>query len=145
MDQKVFHRLLSLFEFKKDYQLKSSGLNYQELHVLEKIFKQKESKTLDISKQMAISPSTLIGILDHLEKAGLIRRERQQQDKRVVMVTATEKGNEKVEMHMAEDRLFLQNLLSALSDEEKEQFTQLLDKLTGSIEDPKLLFMAQGR
>lgn len=140
MDQKIFHRLLSLFEYKKEYQLKSSGLNYQELHVLERIFKEKESKTLDISKQMAISPSTLIGILDHLERDGLIRRERQQQDKRVVMVTSTEKGKEKVEMHIREDKLFLNNLLSFFSEDEKEQLMALLAKLTSSIEDPEKLF-----
>ncbi len=144
MSQKIFHRFLSLLEYKKEYQLKSSALNYTQLHVLEEIYKNKEIKTLEISKLMDISPSTLIGVLDELEKKGLITRERQKNDKRVVVVSATEAGSSKVEQHFTEDKSFLKNLTASLSQEEKQQFFQLMKKITDSIDQPEKLFIQMG-
>ncbi|HYF81938.1 MAG TPA: MarR family transcriptional regulator [Clostridia bacterium] len=140
MDQKLFHRLLSIFEFKKSYQLRSSGLSYIQLHVLEKIYKEGEMKTLDISRQMDISPSTLIGMLDELESKNLIMRNRQKNDKRVVLVTATDKGKDQVLQHIREDELFLKNLTAGLDEKEEEQLEGLLQKVTGGINDLDDLF-----
>ncbi|MGE5629523.1 MAG: MarR family winged helix-turn-helix transcriptional regulator [Caulobacteraceae bacterium] len=133
MEQVLFHRLLGIFEFKKDYQLKSSGLNYVQLHTLEGICKEGELKTLDISRLLGISPSTLIGILDELEKKKLIKRERQKDDKRVVLVKASEEGRKKVQQHIEEDKAFLRNLTAALDEREEKLLSELLEKITGSI------------
>lgn len=141
--QNVFHKLFKIFEFKKEYQLRSSGLNYSQLHTLEKIYEDGAVKTLDISKALDISPSTLIGVLDELEKRGLIMRERQEKDKRVVLVSATKKGETVVKKHYREDELFLINLLKSLDDSECRTLKQLLDKVTGSITEPEQLFTKQ--
>src|SRR5690606_10855087 len=45
-----------------------------------------------ISREMHVSASTVVGILDRLEDKGLIRRERGREDRRTVFVTATEAG-----------------------------------------------------
>ncbi len=45
-----------------------------------------------ISGIVHLSPSTVVGILDRLEKKGLIRRARDLGDRRLVYVTVTEKG-----------------------------------------------------
>lgn len=45
-----------------------------------------------ISREIHVSPSTVVGILDRLEEKGLVRRDRDREDRRVVTVTATEKG-----------------------------------------------------
>jgi DNA-binding MarR family transcriptional regulator len=132
-----------MFEFKKEFQLKSSGLNYAQLHTLEKIYEDGAVKTLDISKALDISPSTLIGVLDELEKRGLIRRERQETDKRVVLVSVTKKGETVVKKHYQEDELFLFNLLKDLDESECRDLKQLLDKVTGSITELEQLFDKQ--
>lgn len=49
-----------------------------------------------ISQHVHLSPSTLVGILDRLEMKGLIQRKRDTKDRRLVYVTATEKGLETV-------------------------------------------------
>lgn len=138
--QNVFHRLFKIFEFKKEYQLKSSKLNYLQLHTLEKIYEEDAVKTLDISKALEISPSTLIGVLDELERQGLIRRERQETDKRVVLVSVTKNGEAVVMKHYKEDELFLSNLLKLLDEGELEQLKYLLKKMTGSIDELDNLF-----
>ena len=45
-----------------------------------------------ISREVHVSASTVVGILDRLEDKGLIRRERGREDRRIVFVSATEAG-----------------------------------------------------
>src|SRR5690606_38383638 len=47
-----------------------------------------------ISREIHVSPSTVVGILDRLEDKGLIQRERGREDRRIVFVSATEAGRE---------------------------------------------------
>lgn len=47
-----------------------------------------------LSKNVHLSPSTVVGILDRLEAKELIKRERGTQDRRLVHVTVTERGRE---------------------------------------------------
>ncbi len=46
----------------------------------------------DLAKQVFLSPSTIVGILDRLQEKGLVGRERQMRDRRLVMVSPTEAG-----------------------------------------------------
>lgn len=52
------------------------------------------STASDIAKQIHLSNSTVVGILDRLESKALIARERSTQDRRLVHVRATEAGAE---------------------------------------------------
>lgn len=45
-----------------------------------------------IAKEVHLSPSTMVGILDRLEEKGLVRRQRDTKDRRRVYVTATDAG-----------------------------------------------------
>ena len=45
-----------------------------------------------ISREVHVSASTVVGILDRLEDKGLVRRERGREDRRIVFVSATEQG-----------------------------------------------------
>lgn len=45
-----------------------------------------------ISRRVHLSPSTVVGILDRLEKKGWIHRERDARDRRRVYITATDQG-----------------------------------------------------
>src|SRR5690606_37826623 len=47
-----------------------------------------------ISREVHVSPSTVVGILDRLEDKGLIARERGREDRRIVFITATEAGRQ---------------------------------------------------
>jgi DNA-binding MarR family transcriptional regulator len=47
---------------------------------------------VDLGKQIHLSPSTLVGILDRLENKGLVSRQRDLKDRRRVFLSVTEKG-----------------------------------------------------
>jgi len=50
-----------------------------------------------ISREVFLSPSTVVGILDRLEEKGLVKRERVSKDRRVVTVTISEAGRKLAE------------------------------------------------
>lgn len=47
---------------------------------------------VEIARRIHVSPSTLVGVLDRLEAKGLVRRQRNTEDRREVFVTATRAG-----------------------------------------------------
>jgi len=53
--------------------------------------KERTTATL-ISRQVFLSPSTIVGILDRLEAKGLVTRKRDENDRRVITITITENG-----------------------------------------------------
>lgn len=45
-----------------------------------------------IARHVHLSPSTVIGIVDRLEAKGLVRRERDRKDRRLVLISLTDQG-----------------------------------------------------
>lgn len=83
----------------------------------------------ELASMSSTDPPTVSGIVDRLVKAGLIRRERSQVDRRVVEITLTDQGratlNEVVPLH----RQTVSEALSPLSPSELSTLTDLLGKV----------------
>jgi DNA-binding MarR family transcriptional regulator len=79
-----------------DIHSKKLAINYKltapQLICLLAITSNGSTTTTQIAHQVYLSPSTVVGILDRLESKELIRRSRDKNDRRLVNVTATEKG-----------------------------------------------------
>ena len=94
--------------------------------------------TGNLAKQVYLSQATVTGILDRLERKGLITRERSTIDRRRVFVSLTQAGiklNEEMPWPLQER--FAQSL-GLLSDEEQEQFDTMLKNLVEMMEAPKM-------
>lgn len=88
----------------------------------------------DLAYLLGIRPQSLSEVLDHLEKSGLIERQRSEQDKRVIHVSLTEAGRER-STKVAEDRKkSATDMLSVLSEEEKDQLATIMDKIASHLE-----------
>jgi len=72
--------------------------------------------------------------LDRLEKAGLITRERDPQDRRVVHARLTDEGLELTNAVVAEHFANEQRMLAGLTETERRQLARLLGKLERSLE-----------
>jgi len=51
----------------------------------------------EVAAHVHLSPSTVVGIIDRLEEKGLVNRERDTTDRRVVTLTATDRGSKLIE------------------------------------------------
>jgi len=69
-----------------------SNITAPQLICLRAVVKNGPLTATAISREIHVSASTVVGILDRLEDKGLIRRERGREDRRIVFVSATEAG-----------------------------------------------------
>ena len=87
-----------------------------------------------ISKEVHVSASTVVGILDRLEDKGLIVRERGRVDRRIVFVSATEAGRQLAQRTPSPLQQRLAQALQAFSDSERATMTRSLEQVADLIE-----------
>lgn len=87
-----------------------------------------------ISREVHVSASTVVGILDRLEDKSLITRERGRADRRIVFVTATEAGRKLAEETPSPLQQKLAEALQALPELEQATITLSLEKVVDLIE-----------
>lgn len=89
----------------------------------------------DLAYLLGIRPQSLSEALDKLEASELVVRRHNEEDKRVVNVFLTDAGRRRAEK-VAEDRKkSAADVFSVLTEEEKEQFAAIMDKLIAKLDD----------
>jgi DNA-binding MarR family transcriptional regulator len=68
------------------------GITGPQLWVLKTVFQNESLPLGKLSQKMYLHPSTITGVIDRLEKKGYVSRDRDREDRRVVMVQLTPKG-----------------------------------------------------
>lgn len=87
-----------------------------------------------ISREIHVSPSTVVGILDRLEDKGWIIRERGREDRRIVFITATEAGIELVRDTPSPLQQKLADSLNELPEIEQATITMSLERIVDLME-----------
>lgn len=76
----------------------------------------------DLSRKLYVTPSNITGIIDRLEKKGLVKRIRKEADRRIVLITLTQKGKN---LSRSLPDPIEKMLISGLVDLEPEQVRKL--------------------
>ncbi len=87
-----------------------------------------------ISREIHVSPSTVVGILDRLEDKNLVRRERGRVDRRIVFVTATEEGIALAKDTPSPLQKKLGDALNSLPELEQATITLSLERIVNLME-----------
>lgn len=87
-----------------------------------------------ISREIHVSASTVVGILDRLEDKNLIRRERGREDRRIVFVSATEAGVVLAHDTPSPLQKKLADALNALPELEQATITLSLERVVDLME-----------
>ncbi len=113
------------------------GLNDGEFHTLLKLRVAPEQTATagDLAEALDLSTGAMTNRLDGLEEQGLIRRERAVSDRRSVLVSLAEKGQDAVVQAVEAAAKGEDAVLSALSDAQRRRLNELLRILLLSIED----------
>lgn len=93
-----------------------------------------EMKVSDLSQKLGLSNSTVSGILDRLEKQGLVERIRSKEDRRVVYVSVTPEFKEKFQRHFKEAERKFEELISRASQEDLNKIIEGLEVLKKVLE-----------
>ena len=87
----------------------------------------------EIGERMIQLVPAITSLVDHLEKQGLVERDRCTEDRRVVYVSITEKGKLLAEETMKPLAELEKQLLKKLNKSEQKTLIELLEKTRGSI------------
>jgi len=104
-------------------------LTYSQFAVLEALYHLGSMTQGEVSTKVLKSGSNMTTVIDNLERDGLVRRERDAKDRRVINVHLTEAGKGKVEAVLPGHVAALVEEFSVLSAREQEQFGELCKKL----------------
>lgn len=106
--------------------VKLTELTGTQLLALKILTNHEHLRVSDLARDMCLHPSTIVGILDRLERRALITRTRSTDDRRTVHVRITSHGKCAADNSPEETRIMLARALKILPD---EQFIRIEDGL----------------
>lgn len=112
----------------------TGDLTASQFAVLEALYHIGSMTQGEVSSKVLKSTSNLTTVIDNLERDGLVRRERDEKDRRVIHVHLTEAGMGKIEAVLPNHVGALVEIFSALSVSEQETLGELCKKLGKSRE-----------
>ncbi|MFZ5595993.1 MAG: MarR family winged helix-turn-helix transcriptional regulator [Bacillota bacterium] len=83
----------------------------------------------DLSKKMLVSRANITGLIDRLEKDGLVVRQSHPGDKRAFRIQLTARARELMQAFLPVHSQFIHKVTSALNEKDKETLVSLLEKL----------------
>ncbi|MBY9077734.1 MarR family transcriptional regulator [Paenibacillus sp. HN-1] len=105
------------------------GLTFPQFSLLNMIAREGRARVITLAERMEVKSSAVTVMLDRMESVGLVRREPDENDRRAVVVTLTEKGeNVRNEGHRR-SLVLLEEHLSILTPEELGEFARYYDLL----------------
>ena len=146
-DQDVLHVLMRIRQLTRGVTRHSRALNQNwgvtvpQLLCLRALSEQSSATPGSVAKSVNLNSSTVTGILDRLEKRGLVRRERTATDRRVITLVLTESGRDFLERApIPLQERFVERLVR-LPGEELERVMTTLDLLVRllEVEDEEVL------
>lgn len=104
-------------------------LSIQEIHLLEWLGDEGPRMMRELAEFLRLAVNSVTTVVDRLEQRGLARRQRSEEDRRIVRVELTDVGQSTYN-ELSENKLaFLRAMLEALSPEEQEIFLVLFRKI----------------
>lgn len=136
MHTEEFARLLG--KIVKDFQTHmedklAPSLTTSQLSVLE-VMNQHELQSLkpsDLIPFLSTTPAAVTMLLDRMERGELIRRDRDETDRRIVWVSITDKGKEELERGVSIRNTYLNGILDRISTHNQQLLIYLLGKISG--------------
>ena len=112
-----------------------NGLNPTDFAVLELLYHKGRQPLQQIGNKILLASGSITYVIDKLEKRGLLTRVSCPSDRRVTYAEITEQGEAFMAQLFPQHEQHLHELVSVLSEEEKETAIHLLKKLGLSIKD----------
>jgi DNA-binding MarR family transcriptional regulator len=125
---KLWHKLSKDMKFHMEGKL-SPTLTEGQLHVLELLTRNERMKPSDFLEHLETTPAAVTTLIDRMEKGGLVIRERDEKDRRIVWITVTEMGKSECERGLLIRNSFIDSHLSRISVHNQQLLVYLLGKV----------------
>jgi DNA-binding MarR family transcriptional regulator len=111
------------------------ALEIGQMDALDLLVQQPEWRMGDLADALRVDPSTATRAVQRLEKFGLAQRCAGTEDKRVVMVSASEVGRERHAEAAARREQLMQHIMAEYDAAEFEQLAHLMERFVRSLDD----------
>lgn len=127
----IIIRIADLIEQLFDKFYKTFQLSKPQFTALYKIYSAgEEGVALSVlGKQMSVTRANITSLVDRMVAAGLIVRSMDQNDRRSIKAVITKEGKEILEKVLPDSEVFKSEVLSFLTEKERENFYELLIKV----------------
>lgn len=130
-------RIYILMRKALDERLDSHNISTSQFEILGYLYNAEPMEQLKLQHCTGITPATLTGLLDKLEKRGLITREQSPEDSRAKLVTLTPSGNELLLELIDVVHQFENDMLAGFSSAERALLDDWLQRLATNLGDTR--------
>ena len=109
-----------------------------DMHIIEAIGISEPKNMSTVAKSLSVTIGTLTIAMNSLVKKGYVERVRSQEDRRVVLLSLSEKGRKAYEHHKVFHNNMIQATVGKLTEEEKNTLAKALVNLKGYFEEYKM-------
>ncbi|MGO8673834.1 MAG: MarR family winged helix-turn-helix transcriptional regulator [Capsulimonadaceae bacterium] len=114
--------------------LECHGLSQGKLYVLaflinEEMMRRDEPGPTEIAMGLGVTPATVTGLLDGLERDGFVERRRHPQDRRALTIRLTDRSRRFLDEYMPQQARRYSSWLGVLNSDERRALAELLGKI----------------
>ena len=129
-----FGRLIRMYYSRIQSQLAEVGLYRGQPPILMLLYKNDGMSQKEMARARNLSPATMTVTLKRMEKAGLVLREMDEHDQRILRVHLSEKGREMCETGESRIGVVTAELLEGFTLEEQQQLNEYLGRIARNME-----------
>ena len=129
-----FGRLIRMYYSRIQSQLAEVGLSRGQPPILMLLYKNDGMSQKEMARALNLSPATMTVTLKRMEKAGLVLREMDEHDQRILRVHLSEKGREMCETGESRIGVVTAELLEGFTLEEQQQLNEYLGRIARNME-----------
>ncbi len=121
--------LMREFARKGSNELCKGKITFPQFLILDFLTRENESTMTDISRFMRVTTATMTGIVNRLVEAGYCQRIFDPQDRRIVMMKLTSRGESIVRKLNDERRKMIVDVFGKLSQKERDDYLHILSRI----------------
>ena len=118
-------------------ELEKGRVNIPQFHILEVLREEGERTMGQLAKRLYITTSAVTNLVTKLLRHNLVNRKHSLDDRRLILIRITERGNKIVAKVWNQVYGFFNSLLTNLNQEEKKLWRKLWKKVYSSLEEEK--------
>lgn len=110
------------------------NLSFAQYKALYKLNQHGSQKVSQLAESLTITPAAATGVTDRLLAEGYVKRERADNDRRIVYITITEKGEEIIQKVTESQKETIHHFFDLLPDEDIEHLRRIFAKMLSNID-----------
>lgn len=111
--------------------IKETGVTVSQFAVLELLYHKGDMRVCEITEKVLSTSGNMTVVIENLVKDGFVERNIDPTDRRVNLISLTEKGKKLIADNFLKHTDNIDNIFNVLSDAEKDNLIKLLKKLSG--------------